>query len=584
MRSAKVMLMLSTTALLTLAAYAPGDEFIQMHPNGEALPFAHLGPFTSLDDGAILAVDKRTAAVSHDDGKTWQSYPLFKDATRFLARPERAIVRTRNGVAVVAFLNEKEKKYDRQGDSRDFYLPTYVTRSHDGGRTWEEPQKLQGGWCGAVRQVIQLKSGRLVLPAQNSLHDPWRHVALAFVSDDDGKTWRRSDLIELEGHGSHGGAMEPTVVELSDGRLYMLIRTSHPWQDRVWFWEASSADGGLTWTNIRNSRILASTCCGTLTRLSDGRISLLWNRPEIGRPYNRNTRAELSMSLSADECRTWSRPVVVSGRPLQPGEEYYKARQSYPYLYERRPGELWITTMQGDLRMKLMLPDIAAEPDTAHLVRPLTVVALGSSTTARRAGVNKVYEQRLAEQFPTVHVINAGVPGDTTERARKRFESDVLAHKPRLVLIQLGGNDAAIDVWRDVTTPRVSPQRYEENLQHFVRTLQQHGAEVILMTAGMFRWTPKLKELYGKAPYDPNDPDGFNLKLREYAAIVRRVAREQEAALVDVFAAHERFDAVEGQSVDDLFLDGMHPNDAGHQLVAELLTPQVRKLLPVPQD
>ena len=29
------------------------------------------------------------------------------------------------------------------------------------------------------------------------------------------------------------------------------------------------------------------------------------------------------------------------------------ARQSYPYLYERQPGELWITTMQGGIRLQL---------------------------------------------------------------------------------------------------------------------------------------------------------------------------------------------------------------------------------------
>mgnify|MGYP001143691941 CR=1 FL=1 len=33
-------------------------------------------------------------------------------------------------------------------------------------------------------------------------------------------------------------------------------------------------------------------------------------------------------------------------------------RVSYPYLYERKPGELWITTMQGGLRMKVNAADL----------------------------------------------------------------------------------------------------------------------------------------------------------------------------------------------------------------------------------
>jgi len=572
-------IMLSLAVIAVSTQPVPADDFIRMHVKAEQLPFRHMGPFITRGDGAILAVDKRTAMVSRDDGKTWQSFPLFRDADQFLARPERGLVRTQSGVVVFAFLNEKEKKYDRQGSSRDHFLPTYVTRSQDDGETWDEPREIQGGWCGAVRQIIQLSSGRLVLPAQNSLHDPWRHVALSFVSDDDGHTWQRSNIIELEGHGSHGGAMEPTVIDRADGSLYMLIRTSHKWQDRVWFWEATSTDAGLTWTQVRNSGILASTCCGTLSRLSDGRVSLLWNRPEANQPYNPNTRAALSMAFSNDECKSWTKPVVVSHRPLQADEKYYMARQSYPYLYERRPGEAWITTMQGGLRMKLVLADVVPAPTATGLARPPVVVAFGSSTTARRAGVRQVYEQRLAGAFPEVHFVNAGVPSDTTEHARRRLGRDILAMEPCLVIIQLGGNDAAIDVWKGATTPRVSPHRYEENLRSMVQTLKQHDAEVILMTAGMFRWTPKLKELYGKPPYDPDDRDGFNLMLRSYADIVRRVARDEGARLVDLFKAHEQYDRAPEQSVDGLFLDGMHPNDDGHALAADLLLPHVRALL-----
>ena len=375
-------------AIACLSNLSMADQFIKLHPQGRPLGIRYQGPFVTLGDGGVLAVDKRHAFVSHDEGETWQSYSLFRDTGKFLARPERALVRTKSGMLVMAFLNEKEKRIDRS-DWRTAYLPVYVTRSLDEGRTWEEPQKIQGDWCGAVRSLVQLKSGRLVLPCQVGIatEKSIRHVANSFVSDEDGQTWKRSNLIDLGGKGSHAGAMEPTVVELRDGRLYMLIRTSQPWDGRVWFWEAFSADGGLTWTDVRNSGMLASTCCGTLVRLSSGRIMLLWNRPEEGKPYSRNTRAELAMAFSIDECRTWSKPVVVSKRPLQPGEEYYMARQSYPYVYERKPGTLWITTMQGNLRMQLSESDFDAASDPARTVRPTTIVALGSSTTARRSSV-----------------------------------------------------------------------------------------------------------------------------------------------------------------------------------------------------
>lgn len=86
------------------------------------------------------------------------------------------------------------------------------------------------------------------------------------------------------------------------------------------------------------------------------------------------------------------------------------------------------------------------------------------------------------------------------------------------------------------------------------------------MTPNPLRWTAKLKEMYGRPPYKPDDPDGFNVLLDGYADIARKVARETGAALVDAreaFVAHGR---KAGESVDALLLDGMHPNDRGHRL------------------
>ena len=568
--------------ILGLAGSGHAEEWI--HPKSERLPGDLMGPFVTLADGSVLAASGDNALISKDEGKTWKKHPLFADPAKFLARDERALLRTRDGVIVMAFLNEKEIRrgkflLDDREELSKFYLPTYVTRSLDEGKTWQPPQKIQDGWCGAIRCLIQLKSDRLVLAGQNLVFDPGRHVVLTYVSDDEGKTWRASNTLELGGRGSHDGAMEATVAELADGRLYMLIRTT-----RGWFWEATSIDGGLTWKGLRKSGIQSSTCCGTLCRLESGRLVLLWNRSPENQPYNLHSRAELSMAFSEDEAKSWSKPTVIARRPLKEGERYYAARQSYPYVYERRPGELWITTMQGKVRIKLREADFPTGEARLRDSQPITIVALGSSTTARRSGVEKVYEQRLAELLPkqgvSAQLVNSGVGGDTTERARMRFEKDVLAHRPDVVVIQLGANDAAVDVWKNppATEPRVSQERYTENLRFFIRTLKEQNVRVILMTPGPFSWTPKLKKMYGKPPYDPNDSDGFNVLLTRYAEIARTVAQEESVPLVDVFQAMQKYDRVEGQSADDLFLDGMHPNDRGHKLVADLLAPEILAL------
>jgi hypothetical protein len=175
------------------------------------------------------------------------------------------------------------------------------------------------------------------------------------ISRDEGKTWKRSNIIDQGGVGHHGGVSEATLEELRDGRLWMLIRTN--WKT---FWEAYSADGGLTWDHIGPTKIDASSAPGLLKRLKSGRLVLIWNRyfpqgknefPLSGgdRQWSEvpvsNHRLELSLKFSDDDGRTWTAPVVIA-RSAQ-------GWVSYPYLFEAQPGELWITIMQGGLRVKL---------------------------------------------------------------------------------------------------------------------------------------------------------------------------------------------------------------------------------------
>jgi len=216
---------------------------------------------------------------------------------------------------------------------------------------------------------------------------------------------------------------------------------------------------------------------------------------------------------------------------------------------------------------------------------PLTIVAFGDSTTAPRevdGAALRVYADILRETLPQrgipATVINAGVGGNNTEQARARFESDVLAHKPDLAIIQFGLNDSCIDLWDGKDKPRVTRGAYLENLRYFVESLGARDCDVILMTPNPMRWTEPLLKLYGRAPFDVNDPWGFNLTNREYAQGVRELAKDLNVPLVDVYQHFYDYDAARNQSTVDLLLDGMHPNTAGHVLIADWLLAEIEAL------
>ena len=215
---------------------------------------------------------------------------------------------------------------------------------------------------------------------------------------------------------------------------------------------------------------------------------------------------------------------------------------------------------------------------------PLTIVAFGSSTTAPRGSLiiyPTLLERELRGQRRNVVILNAGVGGDNTVRAAARFKRDVLAHKPDLVIIQLGINDSAIDVWKGMSEPRVPIDEYQRRLAEFVTAIKGRGGKVILMTPNPLRWTGKLKKMYGKPPYKPNDPDGFSFLLKDYAQRMRKVAADNGVPLVDSFRLFTEYGQAEGQSVDDLLLDGMHPNKVGHAIEADALVKVIREMFPI---
>lgn len=575
-------LALSTFLMVLLAAESP-----TLHPEARRLPFEHQGPFVTTQDGGILCIDAQRAWRSRDEGKTWAESPLFTESGKYAVSNERALLRTREGVLVSAWMNGVERRQPknwRWGEAdvswREFVLPTYVCRSLDDGRTWEPPVKLAEPWCGCIHSLIQLKSGRLVLIGQEIIPE-WRHATVTFASDDLGKTWQRGELLDYGvGAHDHAGSIEGTVIERADGEMYLLLRT-----ESGWLWEATSRDG-LKWDGLRQSKIPAVTCCAQMTRLADGRIVLLWNAPPRHAPTNRSSRVELSLAWSTDDARTWSEPVVVAANYAAGG------RVSYPYCYERRPGELWITTMQGGLRMAVAIDQLAKGGEGIPVHRPPATVEpkpggicmFGDSTTAFRPGsIDKVYSVRVAEALQgigsTLTVHNAGVGGNSTREAKQRLERDVLRHRPRVVVMQFGINDSAIDVWRKppATEPRVPLDEFTKNLRSMIETIRQQNAQVILMTANPLRWTAQLKQLYGHPPYLVDAEDGFESPtLLPYNEAMRKLGAEMKVPVIDLHAAYPEFAKRNQTTIDGLLLDGMHPNDRGHALAAELLLPAIR--------
>ena len=236
-----------------------------------------------LSDGTLLATtDKRkynetdlpedidiVSRYSTDGGLTWsEPVTIAKGKGYKKGYGDAVIVEAANGDVVCGFVGGNGLWASSASDPQW----SYITISHDKGRTWEEPKNvtdlLWGSNCdnaerkafthsffgsgNGLRLTRGEHAGRIMFVAAmgsgNQLHN------YAVYSDDNGATWTVSERAFSNGD-------EAKVVELNDGRVLMSVRQSG------YRGYSISTDGGETWGAQSNwNEINTNACNGDIIR------------------------------------------------------------------------------------------------------------------------------------------------------------------------------------------------------------------------------------------------------------------------------------------------------------------------------
>ncbi|MBI1322446.1 lysophospholipase [bacterium] len=217
--------------------------------------------------------------------------------------------------------------------------------------------------------------------------------------------------------------------------------------------------------------------------------------------------------------------------------------------------------------------DSSLRTATAAAQKKVRIVTLGDSITKGvRPGVTaaETFAALLQKQAEAAgyeaEVQNVGIGGERTDQALERLDRDVLAKSPDIVTVMYGANDSYVDPGK--TAPRLSPEQFRENLERLVDRLQATGARVVLMTEP--RWGAK-----------PN-PNGLgehpNIRLDQFMILVRAVASAKMVPLVDHFEEWTRREKA-GLDIATVTTDLLHPNPAGHRLLANALWPVLEPMM-----
>lgn len=292
-----------------------------------------------LKDGRLIAValpkvngiQEGDAIYSSDNGHTWSSpkklFTLPREAGTF---GYFDFLVDRDGELHFFFLLDPSTATTKgaKPTQKEEELDIWYLKSTAGMTNWVGPKQIWHGRGGDLLSVIQLRSGRLLLPISYRMHRNWSNRGSGFdaytysgefdssamYSDDDGETWHQSpsvlktptpDITTIE------GAVEPVAIQLKDGRVWMLIRSQ---MGR--FYESYSNDDGKTFSPARPTSLISSDSPAGLVRLPDGRMVMILNR-NLRFPYAYGGRHVLQAAISDDDGRTWRGYREIVRDPLR---------------------------------------------------------------------------------------------------------------------------------------------------------------------------------------------------------------------------------------------------------------------------
>ncbi len=221
----------------------------------------------------------------------------------------------------------------------------------------------------------------------------------------------------------------------------------------------------------------------------------------------------------------------------------------------------WLTQCAGLLAVALgalsakpaFATQIAASP-TASKQPVERLLVLGDSLSAeyglkRGTGWVALLEQKLAAEKRPVMVVNASISGETTSGGQSRLSGLIKQHRPAIVVVELGGNDALRGLPLQAT---------HDHLVTMVRTARQSGARVLLI--GM-----QVPPNYGRQ------------YSRDFAFLFTQTARAEHAALVPFLLAG----VADTPDADKWFqADKIHPLATAHPALLANVWPTLQPLLP----
>lgn len=182
------------------------------------------------------------------------------------------------------------------------------------------------------------------------------------------------------------------------------------------------------------------------------------------------------------------------------------------------------------------------------------------------ARIRKSYDQKAVdtEDYDQPTIFNLGVSGNSSDDVLARFENEtkVRATEELAFVIAIGVNDARTKAGANYS----DVNHYKQNLDGILRLAKKHSTKILFV--GL---TPCVEERFH--PVSWGDTGYTNSRIKSFDDTLHKFCQENQLPFVEIY---EPFAKVETET--ELLPDSLHPNDEGHQLIADLVLPKLQEM------
>lgn len=207
----------------------------------------------------------------------------------------------------------------------------------------------------------------------------------------------------------------------------------------------------------------------------------------------------------------------------------------------------------------------------------MRVLIFGDSITqgmwdSRGGWANRLVTDYFSEQMKDLEVdvpvlFNLGISADTTIELLARFEQETTARlrDGMAFVFAIGTNDARVDGQK----PFSAPEQYAANIRVLIDKAKKFTSADKILFVGL-----QPSDETRTAPCSWRDTSYFTQRLWQFDALLEETCGQLGISFVPIYEAFQK-----RQSEQNILIDGLHPDDVGHELIHDLVAPKLKELL-----